>query len=359
MGVLWDLAERAGVTCFGTSASYIAACMKDGVEPGAGRDLSRAALGRLDRLAARARGLRVDLRARRRGHLAVLDLRRHRRLHRLRRRRPAPARLPRRAAGPRARLRGRGLGRGRQAADRRGRRARDHRADAVDAGLLLGRRGRLALPRELLRACSRASGATATGSRSPRAARRSSTAAPTRPSTAQGVRMGTSEIYRAVPAVDEVARRARRRRPAARHRGLDAAVRRPARGRRARRRADRARSQARIRERCSPRHVPDEVYAIAEVPRTLSGKVLEVPVKRILTGTPRRAGGQPRLARQPGGARLLRRARGRARDLQLSPVRGPDVGKDTLLEQGQERLDDTGVELRPGMFLQLLACLLR
>jgi acetoacetyl-CoA synthetase len=32
--------------------------------------------------------------------------------------------------------------------------------------------------------------------------------------------------------------------------------------------------------------VPDEVYAIAEVPRTLSGKALEVPVKRILTGTP-------------------------------------------------------------------------
>jgi acetoacetyl-CoA synthetase len=32
--------------------------------------------------------------------------------------------------------------------------------------------------------------------------------------------------------------------------------------------------------------VPDEIYAIAEVPRTLSGKVLEVPVKRILTGTP-------------------------------------------------------------------------
>jgi acetoacetyl-CoA synthetase len=42
----------------------------------------------------------------------------------------------------------------------------------------------------------------------------------------------------------------------------------------------------RVRERCSPRHVPDEVFAIAEVPRTLSGKVLEVPVKRILTGTP-------------------------------------------------------------------------
>ena len=42
----------------------------------------------------------------------------------------------------------------------------------------------------------------------------------------------------------------------------------------------------RIREQCSPRHVPDEIFAIAEVPRTLSGKALEVPVKRILTGTP-------------------------------------------------------------------------
>ncbi len=42
----------------------------------------------------------------------------------------------------------------------------------------------------------------------------------------------------------------------------------------------------RIREQCSPRHVPNEIHAIAEVPRTLSGKVLEVPVKRILMGTP-------------------------------------------------------------------------
>ena len=42
----------------------------------------------------------------------------------------------------------------------------------------------------------------------------------------------------------------------------------------------------RVRERCSPRHVPDEVFQIDEVPRTLSGKVLEVPVKKILMGTP-------------------------------------------------------------------------
>jgi acetoacetyl-CoA synthetase len=38
---LWDLAERAGVTCFGTSAAYISACMKAGIEPAARRDLSR------------------------------------------------------------------------------------------------------------------------------------------------------------------------------------------------------------------------------------------------------------------------------------------------------------------------------
>ena len=45
-----------------------------------------------------------------------------------------------------------------------------------------------------------------------------------------------------------------------------------------------AQIKRRIREDCSPRHVPNEIRQIAEVPRTLSGKVLEVPVKRILMG---------------------------------------------------------------------------
>jgi acetoacetyl-CoA synthetase len=40
----------------------------------------------------------------------------------------------------------------------------------------------------------------------------------------------------------------------------------------------------RIREDCSPRHVPNEIHAVPEIPRTLSGKILEVPVKRILLG---------------------------------------------------------------------------
>jgi acetoacetyl-CoA synthetase len=98
-----------------------------------------------------------------------------------------------------------------------------------------------------------------------------------------GVRMGTSEIYSAVLALPEV---------------LDAlVVDVPKEGTvgwmglfvvlgEGERLSDEltGRIRRRIREDCSPRHLPDEVHAIAEVPRTLSGKVLEVPVKRILMG---------------------------------------------------------------------------
>jgi acetoacetyl-CoA synthetase len=100
-----------------------------------------------------------------------------------------------------------------------------------------------------------------------------------------GVRMGTSEIYRSVLALEEV---------------LDALViDLPREG------TDgwlelfvvlredatldeelKTRICRRLRADCSPRHVPDQITQIAEVPRTLSGKVLEVPVKRILMGTP-------------------------------------------------------------------------
>lgn len=48
----------------------------------------------------------------------------------------------------------------------------------------------------------------------------------------------------------------------------------------------RARIVAALRQQLSPRHVPDAVYAVPAVPRTLSGKKLEVPVKRILAGEP-------------------------------------------------------------------------
>jgi acetoacetyl-CoA synthetase len=47
----------------------------------------------------------------------------------------------------------------------------------------------------------------------------------------------------------------------------------------------RGRLVAALRGELSPRHVPDEIIVVPAVPRTLSGKKLEVPIKRILTGT--------------------------------------------------------------------------
>ena len=41
-----------------------------------------------------------------------------------------------------------------------------------------------------------------------------------------------------------------------------------------------------IRENASPRHVPNEILEVPDIPRTLNGKKLEVPVKKILSGTP-------------------------------------------------------------------------
>jgi acetoacetyl-CoA synthetase len=46
----------------------------------------------------------------------------------------------------------------------------------------------------------------------------------------------------------------------------------------------RARLASALRTQLSPRHVPDEIHEVPGVPRTLSGKKLEVPVKRILAG---------------------------------------------------------------------------
>jgi acetoacetyl-CoA synthetase len=111
-----------------------------------------------------------------------------------------------------------------------------------------------------------------------------------------GVRMGTAEIYRAVLAEDavvdalvvDVPREGAEAwmplfvvlRPGVELTDeLVAAIRR------------------RVRSDCSPRHVPDEVLQVAQVPRTLSGKVLEVPVKRILMGVdPARAASRESLA---------------------------------------------------------------
>lgn len=41
-----------------------------------------------------------------------------------------------------------------------------------------------------------------------------------------------------------------------------------------------------IRGNCSPRHVPNEIYSVTDLPKTLNGKKLEVPIKKILMGIP-------------------------------------------------------------------------
>jgi acetoacetyl-CoA synthetase len=40
-----------------------------------------------------------------------------------------------------------------------------------------------------------------------------------------------------------------------------------------------------IKENASPRHVPNQIFAVPDIPKTLNGKKLEVPVKKILSGT--------------------------------------------------------------------------
>jgi acetoacetyl-CoA synthetase len=100
-----------------------------------------------------------------------------------------------------------------------------------------------------------------------------------------GVRMGTAELYRVVEGLDEIVDSlvVDVSEPGGEGRLLLFVVLRPG------VELDeelRRRVAAALRTELSPRHVPDEIHAIAEVPRTLSGKKLEVPVKRVLTGTP-------------------------------------------------------------------------
>ncbi len=54
-----------------------------------------------------------------------------------------------------------------------------------------------------------------------------------------------------------------------------------------------------IRDALSPRHVPDDIFVIPEVPMTLSGKKLEVPVKKILAGVPVVKAANPDSLRNP------------------------------------------------------------
>jgi len=54
-----------------------------------------------------------------------------------------------------------------------------------------------------------------------------------------------------------------------------------------------------LRERYTPRHVPDKIYQVDEIPYTLTGKKMEVPVRRILMETPVEKAANPSVMRNP------------------------------------------------------------
>jgi acetoacetyl-CoA synthetase len=284
MGALWDLAESTGTTCFGTSASYIAACMKDGIEPAAGRDLSalRAVgstgsplapegfqwvydqLGSDTWLFSTSGG--TDVCTAFVGGVPTLPV-------------------------YRGELQARALGCAVEAWDESGR-------------PLTGEVGELVLTEPLpsmpvflwddpdgdrYRAAyfEMFPGTWRHGDWIEITERGTAVIYGRSDSTINrgGIRMGTSEIYRAVLALDEITD------------ALVVDVPRPGTEgwmplfvvlRESAELDDEliGRITTRIRSDCSPRHVPNEVFEVAEVPRTLSGKVLEVPVKRILMGEP-------------------------------------------------------------------------
>src|SRR5919109_1155645 len=286
IGVLWDLAERTGMTTFGTSAAYIAACMKAGVEPGSGRDLSalRAVgstgsplspegfrwvydhVGRDTWLFSTSGG--TDLCTAFVGGCPILPV--------------YEGELQARALGAAI------------------------EAWSPDGRPLVGEVGELVITKPMPSMPlflwndpdgERYREAYFSYYTHPPVWRHGDWIEITERGTAiisgrsdstinrGGVRMGTAEIYRVVLTVDEV---------------VDALVVDVPRGeeeswmplfvvlREGVELDDElaARIRARIRDDCSPRHVPNEVVAVAAIPRTLSGKVLEVPVKRILMGAP-------------------------------------------------------------------------
>jgi acetoacetyl-CoA synthetase len=282
MGALWDLAEEAGVTMFGTSAAYVSACMKAGVEPAAGRDLSRlrsvgstgsplapegfdwiyghvgsdtwlfSTSGGTDLCTAFVGGVptlpvyRGELQARclgakveswdpeghphvgEVGELVITE--------------PMPS-MPLYLWG-----------------DEDGSRYRESYFEMFPG---IWRHG------DWIEITER--GTAIIHGRSDSTINRG------------GIRIGTAEIYRAVLGSEDVTDALVVDLP---REGTDGVIRlfvvlREG----ATLDDDLKKTLARqVRERCSPRHVPDEVTAIAAVPRTLSGKVVEVPVKRILMG---------------------------------------------------------------------------
>ena len=284
MNVLWELAEKTGMTCFGTSASYITACMKAEIEPGRDFDLSALkAIGSTGSplppegfewayehvkedlwLFSTSGG--TDLCTAFVGGVPLLPVR----------------------AGE---LQARGLGAAVEAFDENGNSVIDdvgelvitepmpsmpiyfwndpegerYRESYFDVYPGVWRHGDWIKIKE--------DGSCVIYGRSDSTINRG------------GVRMGTSEIYSAVEKVDEVSDSLVVDVPrdggnsfmplfVVLQEGVD---------------LDddlKGRIRSSIKDNASPRHVPNEIFAVSDIPKTLNGKKLEVPVKKILSGTP-------------------------------------------------------------------------
>ena len=127
-----------------------------------------------------------------------------------------------------------------------------------------------------------------------------------------GVRMGTSEFYRAVEAFAEIGDSlvVDTGRLGAEGRLILYVV--PAAGSE----LDddlKNRIRAVLRAQLSPRHVPDEIHQVPGIPRTLSGKKLEVPVRKILHGTDPERAADPNALADPEVLRYFGRFQGGGR----------------------------------------------
>jgi acetoacetyl-CoA synthetase len=284
MNVLWEFAANTGMTCFGTSASYITACMKAGIEPGRDYDLSSLqsigstgsplppegfewAYGHIKKdlwLFSTSGG--TDMCTAFVGGVPLLPVR----------------------AGE---LQARSLGAAVEAFDEEGNPQIDEVGELVVTEPMPSmpiylwndpegeryRESYFAVYPGVWRHGDwikvKEDGACVIYGRSDSTINRG------------GIRMGTSEIYSAVDRVEEVADSLVVDVPreggssfmplfVVLQEGVD---------------LDddlESRIKSSIKENASPRHVPNEIFVVPEIPKTLNGKKLEVPVKKILSGTP-------------------------------------------------------------------------
>lgn len=82
-----------------------------------------------------------------------------------------------------------------------------------------------------------------------------------------------------------------------------------------------SRVATRLRTDCSPRHVPDKFYSIAEVPYTLSGKKMEVPVRKILMGWPPNKAANPGAMKNPDAIEYFVRFAAESEDYKMPQFR--------------------------------------